>query len=258
VAIYNEFAKVYDGFMKETPYAKWAEFILQQAEKAHKTPKIMCDLGCGTGTLCEIFAKSGIDMIGIDNAEEMLMQAREHARDENLDILYLLQDMADFELYGTVDVMYSACDSLNYLLEEDELLAVFRLVNNYLEKDGLFIFDMNTPYKYEKILGSRTFCEQLDDAAYIWENYFDEEEQINEFSVNFFIQNETGTYDRTQEFHYQKAYSLEKVKELLKKAGLELVAVYDDYTEKPSDAQTERMVFVAKEGFQKDKFYTGE
>ena len=247
VEAYNAFAKVYDVFMEDTPYEKWKDFIFKELEKYKVTPKIMCDLGCGTGTLSRLFAKEGIEMIGIDGSEEMLMEARELAMEEELNILYLMQEMSEFELYGTVDVIYSSCDSLNYLLEEEALKQTFKWVNNYLEPKGLFIFDMNMPYKYKNILGEHVFAQQSEDAAYIWENYYDEEEQMNEFIVNFFIQNEEGTYERTEEEHYQRAYELEHIKRLLKEAGLELLAVYDDYSDLPYTEQTERATFVARE-----------
>ena len=244
---YSEFAKVYDTFMEETPYEKWAAFMDDCAKKYHIKLRIGCDLGCGTGKMCTLFAKNGIEMIGIDCSEEMLMAARENAMKSGHNILYLMQDMSEFELYGTVDMIYSCCDSINYLLEEEQVLSTFKWVNNYLEPEGLFIFDMNTQYKYENVLADQTFAEQTEDAAYIWENYFDKEEEINEFVVNFFIKNEQGHYMRTEEYHYQRAYSIEKIKELLDQAGLELIGVYDDYTNKPYHENTSRATFVARE-----------
>lgn len=253
--IYNDFAKVYDTFMGDTPYENWVQFIQEQIKTAGIEPKLVCDLGCGTGKMCELFANKGIDMIGIDHSEEMLMVARENAREKELDILYLCQDMTDFELYGTVDVIYSSCDSLNYLLEEEEVFETFKLVNNYLEKGGLFIFDINTPYKYKNVLGERVFAEQTENAAYIWENFYDPEDGINEFGVNFFIQDEDGRYTRTEEIHYEKAYTIETIKGLLEKAGLELVGIYDDYSDKPWQEETLRATFVAREKYQDGKIY---
>ena len=253
--IYNEFAKVYDAFMGDTPYEKWVQFIKDTITQHGINPKLICDLGCGTGKMCELFAEQGIEMIGIDNSEEMLMVARENAMEKELNIFYLLQDMSEFELYGTVDVIYSACDSINYLLEEEEVLSTFRWVNNYLEKDGLFIFDINTPYKYKEVLGDRVFAEQREDAAYIWENYYHEEEEVNEFSVSFFIQDEDGRYTRTEEVHYERAYTVQTIKSLLEEAGMELIAVYDDYTNDEYHNETIRATFVAREKAVANKVY---
>jgi len=244
---YSDFARVYDTFMEDTPYEKWIAFIDDCIREHNISPRIVCDLGCGTGKMCNVFAARGIEMIGIDSSEEMLMAARENAVENNQSILYLMQDMSEFELYGTVDMIYSCCDSINYLLEEEQVLSTFEWVNNYLEPNGLFIFDMNTRYKYENVLADQTFADQTEDAAYIWENYFDEEEEINEFVVNFFIKNEEDKYIRTEEYHYQRAYSIEKIKELLKASGLELIGVYDDYTKEPYHEETLRATFVARE-----------
>lgn len=253
--IYNDFAAVYDSFMEDTPYDKWIKFINKTIEQEGITPQIICDLGCGTGKMCELFTEAGLEVIGIDGSEEMLMVARENAMDRELDILYLLQDMSEFELFGTVDVIVSTCDSLNYLTDTQKVLSTFKWVNNYLEKGGLFIFDMNTSYKYKEVLGDKVFAQQTEDAAYIWENYYEEETGINEFGVTFFIEDEDGKYFRTEEVHHQKAYTVEEVKALLGEAGMELVGIYDDYTDKPYSETTERMTFVAREKAVEGKTY---
>ncbi|ONI48127.1 hypothetical protein AN643_03170 [Candidatus Epulonipiscioides saccharophilum] len=178
---YLEFASVYDEFMEDVPYDKWYKFIKESMVKYKVNPEIICDLGCGTGKICEYFAKDKIESIGIDNSFEMLNIAKEEALKQELNILYLNQDITEFELYGTVNVICSTCDSLNYITLEEELLQIFKLVNNYLDPGGLFIFDLNTIYKYKTILAEETFANQTDQAAYIWQNFYDEEEEINEF-----------------------------------------------------------------------------
>ena len=145
---YTGFAQVYDEFMDNIPYKEWNKYLLELLKENGLSEGILLDLGCGTGSITELLAKAGFDMIGIDNSEDMLEIAREKAMDEELDILYLLQDMREFELFGTVAGVVSICDSMNYITSEEDLLKVFKLVNNYLDPKGLFIFDMNTPYKY--------------------------------------------------------------------------------------------------------------
>ncbi len=162
-------------------------------------------------------------------------------------ILYLQQDMREFELYGTVRAVISICDSMNYILEEDELLQVFYLVNNYLDPKGVFIFDMNTRYKYETMLGETTIAENREEGSFIWENYFDEEEGINEYDLTLFIQEEKGIYRKYEETHYQKVYELETVKRLLKEAGMEFVTAYDAFTREPVKEDSERIYVIARE-----------
>ena len=244
---YEGFASVYDTFMEETDYAMWVNYLHQIWEKQKFHPNMISDLGCGTGNVIQILAKQGYDVIGIDMSEDMLAEAKKKAQSENLDILYLLQDMREFELYGTVNCIISLYDSLNYILEEQELLQVFRLVNNYLHPKGLFIFDMNTEYKFKEILAQNSFGETKQNSAYIWENYYDEEQKINEFYMNFFIKQKDGSYERKEEYHYERAYDIVTVKKLLEQSGLELCGVYDAYTFQPPKSDSQRVYFVAKE-----------
>ncbi len=185
-------------------------------------------------------------MIGVDASEEMLAVAMEH---KSLDpsILYLNQDMRAFELYGTVKAVISVCDSINYITKEEDLLAVFRLVNNYLDPGGIFLFDLNTLYKYREILGETTICENREEGSFIWENYYDEEEQINEYDMTFFIREEDGRYRRYKETHYQRGYSIETVQTLLEQAGLEFVACYKEQTTLPPEECDERIYMIARE-----------
>lgn len=244
---YGEFARVYDIFMDNVDYDAWASYLTKSLKEYGVCDGLVLELGCGTGTMTELLAESGYDMIGVDNAEEMLAEAMEKREESGHDILYLLQDMEKFELYGTVRAVISVCDSLNYITEEEDLLHVFSLVNNYLDPKGTFIFDMNTVYKYREMLGNTTIAENREEGSFIWENEYDEETGMNIYGLTLFLPREDGLYEKTEEVHYQKAYSEEKIKELLEKAGMEVVAVYDAYTKNPPSAKSGRLTFVARE-----------
>ncbi len=256
---YTDFARVYDTFMDETPYEEWCEFLVTLLKRYEIKEEItdtnllqeknsILDLGCGTGTLTQLLAKKGYDMIGVDNSEEMLQIAIEKREQSGLDILYLLQDMREFELYGTVGAVISVCDSLNYLLSEEDLLAVFRLVYNYLYPQGVFIFDFNTVYKYETVIGDRTIAENREECSFIWENFYHPEEEVNEYDLTVFVENNRsdGTFRRFQETHYQRGYRLEQMKELLEKAGLTFLEAVDADTHEEVTAASERIYVVAK------------
>lgn len=245
---YESFASVYDMFMEDIDYDMWLEYIKEICNKYNLSPKLGLDLGCGTGNMTIRMAQSGIDMIGVDISEQMLSEAVQKSEREGLKILYLLQDMREFELYGTVDIIVSLCDSINYVTEPDDLLTVFKLVNNYLDPKGIFIFDVNTEYKFKELLGCNNFSQTTDDAAYIWENFYDEEEKINEYYMNFFIKdNCSGKYNRFEEFHYERAYGIDEIKALLTESGLEFLTAYDAFTFEPPKENSQRLYFVARE-----------
>ena len=241
---YTSFAEVYDLFMDNVPYEEWSAYLADLFKEYGIEDGLILDLGCGTGKLTRLMEQKGYDMIGIDYSYDMLSIAKEHSDDS---ILYLLQDMREFELYGTVRAIYSACDSLNYILEEEELREVFSLVNNYLDPKGLFVFDLNTPFKYECLLGENTFAENREEGSFIWENFFDEEEQINEYDLTLYIKDEDERFQRFQEVHYQKSYTLETIQRLLEEAGMEFVAAFDAYTKEAVSEESEKILVIARE-----------
>ncbi len=266
---YTDFASVYDIFMDDTPYEEWASYImdlleeygvakgdLPEAESARQKAlaverNVVVDLGCGTGTLPELLADSGCDMIGIDASQEMLNIALEKRERSGKEILYLCQDMRELELYGTAGAVISVCDSLNYLLEEEEMLRVFRLVNNYLYPGGVFLFDFNTVYKYETVIGDSVIAENREDCSFIWENYYDAEGQINEYDLTIFARTENqdgeDIFRRFTETHYQRGYTLEEMRGMVEKAGMEFVRAEDADTRGEVREESERIYVIARE-----------
>lgn len=243
---YESFAQVYDELMDNVPYDEWAQFYRKKLKEYGIEDGILCDLGCGTGNMTVRLAEAGYDMIGVDYSEEMLSIAREKQTAKG-EILYLLQDMCEFELYGTVRACISVCDCLNYLLEEEQLLRVFKLVNNYLDPKGIFIFDFNTDYKYRQVIGDTVIAENRDDCSFIWENYYDEEERINEYDLTIFVQREEDIFQRFTETHFQKGYSLDQMKTLLEEAGLVFVEAVDMDTKGQPGETSERIFVIARE-----------
>lgn len=241
---YTSFASVYDLFMDNVPYEEWCTFLCKILAQHGITDGPVLDLGCGTGKMTRLMSEQGYDMTGIDNAAEMLQIAAMEPGE--VPILYLLQDMQDLELDGCVRAVYSVCDCVNYVLDEEELQQAFSRVHEYLEEDGVFIFDVNTSYKYTKLLAENTFAESRDEGSFIWDNYYNEEERINEYDLTLFIPEGDELYRRYTETHYQRNYETETLLKLLKNAGFIDICVYDDYTDAPLCETSERAVFVAK------------
>ncbi len=236
---------MYDKLMWDVDYIKWADYIEGFFGINKIEPKLIADLGCGTGSFCLEMAKRGYEMIGIDQSVEMLNCAKQKALDAGVDILYLNQDMTSFELYGTVDTITCLIDSVNYVTYKKDLKRLFKLVNNYLNPGGLFLFDINSSYKFENILSTNVFCETDKEVSYIWQNSYDKSKKICRFDLSFFAL-EGELYRRFDEIHYERCYEIAEIVDMLAYAGLDDYAVYAalKYT-KPSK-KSDRLFFSCK------------
>ena len=240
---YTDFAYIYDKLIDQN-YEKWADYIEEIFEKHNIKPELILDLGCGTGSITSILAKRGYDMIGVDLSPDMLNVARDKATEDGLDVLYLCQDIREFELYGTVDAIICTLDVLNYITDPKDLKRVFALIKNYLNPGGIFIFDINTEYKLKNVLGNNTFVNDENGIFYTWENEYDE--KISNQYLTFFVEAEGGHYERFDENHVQRAYSAEEIKDNLRENKLSFEAQYALFGfEKPRD-NCEKTVFVSK------------
>ncbi|MBS5958593.1 MAG: class I SAM-dependent methyltransferase [Clostridiales bacterium] len=244
---YEGFAEVYDLFMDNIPYKDWCEYVAGLLKDYGINDGLVLDLGCGTGSLTELLSERGYDMIGVDSSEDMLQIAMDKRAESGNDILYLMQDMREFELYGTVRAVISICDCMNYILEQEELTQVFKLVNNYLDPGGIFVFDLNTVYKYETLMGDSTIAEDREECSFIWDNFYDKETGINEYGLSLFIRQDDDLYRKHTEYHYQRAYTMDEIKQAIKDSGMEFLEAYDAFTRMPVKENSERIYIVARE-----------
>lgn len=267
---YTDFAQVYDELMDETPYELWKERIVDaineygiskpvksaeeimedrtvsEEELLESERNLVVDLGCGTGTLTEMLYAEGYDMIGIDMSDSMLEKAMDKKAESGSEILYLCQDMRELELYSTVGTVISVCDSINYLTEEEDVSLTFSLIHNYLYPNGLFIFDFNTDYKYREVIGDTTIAENRDDCSFIWENFYDPDEKINEYDLTIFVEEEGGLFRKFSETHFQKGYDRKQIEEMLIANGFDIVKMIDSDTENEADDESERIFVIAR------------
>lgn len=245
--MYEGFANVYDHMMNHIPYEEWFERLKSYLAEHGITSGTICELGCGTGVMTELFAGAGFQMIGVDQSADMLAIATTKKMKTGSDILYVEQNMENLELAEPVDAIISVCDSINYLLQEEALSAVFDRVHKYLKPGGYFIFDMKTAYCYRNIIGNQTWVEQDEEVSYIWENYFYEDSDINEYMLTIFRkQQDSNLYERIEEAHYQKAYTIPALKILLNQNGLEVVDCFDETMQEKPTENSERVYIVAK------------
>ncbi len=255
---YGALAHVYDRLNADIDYEAWADFVVACFDRfLTARPELVLDLACGTGRMTVPLANRGFDMLGIDGSEDMLSEA--FLAGEGKGILFLCQDMRRFELYGTVGAITCCLDSVNYLLTEQDLAACFACVHNYLEPDGLFLFDMNTPYKFRNIYGDNAYVMEDElifsdgdgegDSALVycgWQNAFDEKSGICDFYLSLFEQLPNGDYRRSDEHQQERCYTLDTVKRLLQEAGMELLGVYSDFDFRAPEETTPRWYIAAR------------
>ena len=240
---YTDFAGVYARIMQDIPYDRWTKIIHRILKEHRIKDGLVLDLACGTGEMTRRLKALGYDMIGVDSSADMLQEAY---KEDTEGILYLQQDMRSFELYGTVRAIVSTCDSMNYLTKEKDLVKTLKLVNNYLDPDGVFIFDLKTVHFYKDVMGDRVEAQNLEDCSYIWDNLYDEKRHLNEYDLTLFIR-EGETYRKSEEIHLQRAYTLTEIKKAIKSAGMVFLDAFDEHDGGKITPGTERMIVVAKE-----------
>ena len=258
---YGAIAHVYDKLNAEINYAAWAGFVERCFDRFLKDPpSLLLDLACGTGNMTLELAKRGYDMIGVDGSEDMLSEAYLR-KGEQENILYLQQDMRTFELYGTVGAVTCCLDSLNYLLTEDDLRQCFACVHNYLDPNGLFIFDMNTPFKFRNVYGNNAYIledeliyeplyegEEEERVPFLcaWQNTFSSESGICDFDLSLFEEMPDGSYRRSDEHQQERCYEWDTVKTALEECGFTILGNYADYDFSPVTDTTERWYICAR------------
>jgi SAM-dependent methyltransferase len=239
---YEYLSSIYDQFMDDYDYQQ----ILDRLEPFLKESgaHVILDLACGTGTGSVELYKRGYNVTGIDLSEEMLIRAHEKSLEAHAKIKYLQADMRDFQVKTRFDAVISLTDGFNYLLTEEDIRKALGNIAGHLRPEGVLIFDMSTEYKFSEIIGHATFAETDDSAAYIWENYYDEEQRLLTFDLTIFEKHlEEDCYSRHFESHVQKAYSPETMKRLLDDEGYELISCFG--TEKELE-KSDRVFYIAK------------
>lgn len=240
---YGGFAQVYDMFMDNVDYHQWCSYAITLLHQYGMQDGTLVEIGCGTGTGTMLFTKAGYDMIGIDISQEMLEIAE--SKKETEDIVYVLQDATELELPFPVPAMVSIGDSMNYITDYGDFMQVLKKVRQFLEPDGIFVFDLKTR-KYFSDIGETTIAEDREECSFIWENYFDEETNINEYYLSVFVRGEDGRYDKYEEEHFQRGYTLAEVKKAVETAGLKMERIYEAFSEREGSEENDRVYVVVR------------
>ena len=254
---YGAIARVYDRLNAEIDYAAWADFVEACFSRyLEKKPELLLDLACGTGSMTLELQRRGYDMIGVDGSPDMLSVAYERAAERDCEgALFLLQDMRTFELYGTVGAVTCCLDSINYLLCEKDVERTFSCVHNYLDPDGLFLFDVNSPYKFEHVYGDNAYIledELIDEEGGVqavfcgWQNHYDAQTGLCTFDLSLFEEREDGGYDRSDEEQTERCYKRGQLEDLLTKTGFEVLGCFGGWDFSEPQENCERYYFVAR------------
>ncbi|WP_456273963.1 class I SAM-dependent DNA methyltransferase [Bacillus sp. AK031] len=244
---YQQFAYIYDYLMRDVPYDSWVEYINKQAKQYLVKGKALLDIGCGTGELPLRLMKEGYSVTGVDLSEDMLFIAREKAQDEGLTLPLFQQDMSELEGMGTFDIITIFCDSLNYLENEEKVVSTFNKVKDHLAEDGIFLFDVHSIFKITQIFLNETFTYNDEDVSYIWDCFPGEAPNSVEHELTFFVKDdESGQYERIDEFHHQRTYPVLTLQNWLEEAGFSVLSVTADFLDVYPGDQSERIFFACK------------
>jgi len=249
VNAYSSLAAVYDRLNADIDYSAWADYIERQFEKyAGKKTVSVLDLACGTGTMTVEFARRGYDMTGVDLSEDMLCEAKRKCDAAHFThpVLLVRQNMTELELYGTVNAALCCLDSLNYITDTGDLRRVFAHIHNYLEPDGLFVFDINTPTKFEHTYADNAYILEDDGLLCAWQNCYRKNAKICDFYLSIFCQNSNGSWQRFDEQQRERCYSLRTVKKILAETGFSICELSSDWNGSPIDDSTERWYFTVR------------
>lgn len=244
---YGIFSSVYDILTENVPYEKIANKICSLLHESRVDGGLLLDLGCGTGTLSFLLENKGFDVIGVDASEDMLMVANEKKYEKGSNTMFLCQNAEDLDLFGTIDCAVSVLDTVNHIDTLEKVKKSFEKVSLFMNMGGIFIFDMNTPYKHENILSNNTFIYDMDEVYCAWQNSYNKEASTTTIDLDFFIKNEDDDlYERYSESFCEYAYEPQEILTILENCGFEVINTYDDYSDNLVNTETQRITVVAK------------
>ena len=222
---YGPLALWYDRLTLDIPYDAFVDFYEQEFASKKGEFHTILDFCCGTGTLTWLMAERGYELIASDASPDMLMQAANKAAEVKVPPLFLCQEAAELDLYGTVDAAVCSLDGMDYIPPE-ELTEVYRRLHLFIRPEGLLIFDIKTPEWFRSIDGE-IFVDETDNMLCLWRADFDEEEKCICYGMDIFSK-EAKLWRRESEEHIEYAHEPLWLKKLLEDAGFTNVRLCSD------------------------------
>ena len=256
MAGYDIFARYYDALTANVDYAGRAAYLAELLQRLCHEPGITLDLACGTGSLTLELHKLGFDVYGVDGSIAMLSEAKDKAYDLDADVLFLYQKMQELDLYGTVDTVVCSLDSINHLPGAQQVLETFKRVAFFMNDDGWFIFDVNTPYKHESVLGGNTFVYDLTDVYCVWQNKYNPQNKSVTISLDFF-EKMGKNYTRSSERFSEQVYAPEEITDMLQEAGFDHIHIFGDMSFEAPKPDEQRLIFAAHITHSQNAVYEG-
>ena len=237
--MYDEFSYIYDKLSFDLDYEKYADNIKKLVDKYNIKKENMLELAAGSGMLTKYFFDDFDNIDALDISSDMLTVFANNYDPDNVSLIHY--DMVEFENENTYDLIVILLDSVNYVTEKEDLVKLFKNSYKNLKKGGLLVFDINSPYKIMEIFGSNCYVYEYEDIFYTWDNFF--EDDLVDMHLDFFIENEDGTYRRVREFQQERLYEVEKVKDLISEIGFKDINIFDEDNMKEVREDSLRILF---------------
>ncbi len=236
---YSDLALSYDFLLKHVDYQSWYIYISTIMIRYIDNPRVVLELGCGTGKFGAKFSADDFQVFGLDKSLEMLKVARMRAF-RNFRIV--CGDMTDFYFSKKFDYIFSVHDTLNYLLEYSDLRKLFRSVKGVMHSKSIFMFDITTEYNINRHFDRKTTHYRTESADIEWSNIFEKEKSLV-YSTLRFRKKKGG---ESVEEHIQRIYRIDEIKNLLDDEGFEILDIFGDYSFEPPHEKTVMINFITR------------
>lgn len=238
---YAKFSTVYDELMMDIPYDSYVDLI--ELAAGDISGKKILDIGCGTGLLSAKLAKRGGEVTAVDLSVDMLDVAKERAQALQLPITFIQQPMQALAGHSGFDIAVISIDSLNYVTEMAEVEETFKRIYGSLRSGGVLLFDVHSTFKTDVIFMESPFVFDDENIAYIWQTEPGDAPHSVYSELAFFVKKENGDYERFDEVHLQRTFSIHDYIDMLGDTGFQIERIFADWEDEAPEEESERIFF---------------